>query len=223
MHIDHWLQQIPHWSVYLSVGLVVMIESLGIPIPGEIVLVSAALLASRRELSVAWEWIALSAATGAIVGDSIGYWLGREFGQRLFTFLGRKFPKHFGEDHVAYAEHVFGKWGPFAVFFGRFVALLRIFAGPIAGSLRMHYPRFLLANALGGIVWAGGTTYLIYSLGQVAETWLSRFSYVGLAAALIVGIAISLVMKNRMNGLVEAYARERKEASAMVASTDTAG
>jgi len=62
------------------------------------------------------------------------------------------------------------------VFFGRFIALLRIFAGPLAGSLRMPYPRFLAANACGGIVWAAGLTYLIWFLGVAAEKWLSRLS-----------------------------------------------
>ncbi len=63
-----------------------------------------------------------------------------------------------------------------AVFFGRFVALLRIFAGPLAGVLRMPYWKFLIANVLGGIVWAGGTTAVIYYVGVVAEVWLKRFS-----------------------------------------------
>lgn len=84
-------------------------------------------------------------------------------------WAGRKFPKHFGPDHVAMAEAKFDKWGMWAVFFGRFIALLRIFAGPLAGVLKMPYWKFLIANVLGGIVWAGGTTALIYSVGVVAE------------------------------------------------------
>lgn len=202
MNVDQWLESIPPLSVYLIVGLVVMIESLGIPLPGEIVLVSAALLSSQHsELSPLW--IGVIASAGAIIGDSIGYLIGRKGGKRLFAWAGRKFPKHFGPKHIAKAEAMFQKRGVWAVFFGRFVAFLRILAGPLAGSLRMPYPRFLAANALGGIAWAGGTTALIYYLGIVADKWLKGFSYVGLGVAVIAGIIIALVMKKRMTHVDE--------------------
>jgi|SRR5690606_16216029 len=210
MHIDDWLQVIPPLAVYVMVGLVVGVESLGVPIPGEIVLVSAALLSSRSELDVSWEMIALFGVVGAVVGDSIGYALGRRFGDRLFGWMGRRFPRHFGPDHVAYAEHVFGKWGPLAVYFGRWVAILRIFAGPIAGALRMRYPVFLTANVLGGITWAAGTTAAIYYLGQAAETFLKQFSYVALGVAVLFGLTVGLVLKRRMNTLVERHAATRR-------------
>ncbi|WP_020496872.1 DedA family protein [Sciscionella marina] len=210
MNIDAWLVHIPHLVVYLLVGVVVGIESLGIPIPGEIVLVSAALLSARAELNVAWEWIALSGVIGAVVGDSIGYALGRKFGHKLFDWLGKKFPRHFGEDHVAYAEHIFSKWGALAVYFGRWIAILRIFAGPLAGALRMPYPRFLFANVLGGVTWAAGTTAAIYYLGQAAEVFLKRFSYIGLGVAVLAGIIIGLLLKRKMNSLVKAYAEKRR-------------
>lgn len=105
----------------------------------------------------------------------------------MLQWASRKFPKHFGPDHVAMAEAKFDKWGMWAVFFGRFVALLRIFAGPLAGVLKMPYWKFLIANVLGGVVWAGGTTAAIYSVGVVAEEWLKRFSWLGLVAALLFG------------------------------------
>lgn len=197
MHIDQWLETIPPLLVYLTVGLVIGLESLGIPLPGEIVLVSAALLASKHDGLNPW-LIGIVGSAGAIGGDSIGYVIGRRGGQRLFAWAGRKFPKHFGPDHVRSAERMFQKRGMWAVFFGRFVAILRILCGPLAGSLHMHYPRFLIANALGGIVWAGGTTALVYTLGVIAEKWLSRFSYVALAVAVVLGVVISMVVKKRM-------------------------
>ncbi|WP_406639420.1 DedA family protein [Amycolatopsis sp. WGS_07] len=197
MNIDHVLEAIPPLSVYLLVGLVVMVESLGIPLPGEIVLVSAALLASSHS-GLNPLWIGVLATAGAIIGDSIGYLIGRKGGKRLFAWAGRKFPKHFGPDHIASAEKMFHKRGMWAVFFGRFVAVLRILAGPLAGSLNMHYPRFLIANALGGIVWAGGTTALIYYLGVVADKWLKGFQWAGLGAALVIGVVVTLVLKKRM-------------------------
>lgn len=190
-------------AVYVIVAVVIMIESLGIPIPGEITLVSAALLSSNGELAVSPLWIAISGSAGAIIGDSIGFAIGHRFGKPLFDWLGRKFPKHFGPKHVAFAERIFTKYGVWAVFFGRFIALLRIFAGPLAGSLRMPYHKFLAANACGGIVWAAGTTYVLYYLGVAAEKWLSRFSWIGLIVAVLAGIAISLVIKKKTGKLVE--------------------
>lgn len=149
MHIQEWLETIPAVSIYLLVGLVIGLESLGIPLPGEIVLVSSALLASQQG-HIDPVVLGICATTGAIVGDSIGYAIGRRGGKPMLERLGRRFPKHFGPDQVAMAERSFDKWGMWAVFFGRFVALLRIFAGPLAGVLHMPYWRFLVANVLGG-------------------------------------------------------------------------
>jgi len=197
VHIDQWLATIPPLSVYLIVGAVIMIESLGIPLPGEVVLVSAALLTLSHP-SLSPLWVGVVASAGAIIGDSIGYFIGKTGGQRLFAWAGRKFPKHFGPTHIANAERIFNKRGMWAVFFGRFIAFLRILAGPLAGSLRMHYPKFLIANALGGIAWAGGTTALIYYVGEVAEKWLGGFSKYGLVAAVIIGAVVFVVMKKRL-------------------------
>ncbi|MER0444391.1 DedA family protein [Streptomyces sp. Edi4] len=196
MHIQEWLEHIPAVSVYLLVALVIGVESLGIPLPGEIVLVSAALLASQQG-HIDPVVLGACATAGAVIGDSIGYAIGRKGGRPLIAWLGEKFPKHFSEGHVAMAERSFQKWGMWAVFFGRFIALLRIFAGPLAGVLHMPYWKFLIANLLGGICWAGGTTAVIYYLGIVAESWLKNFSYLGLVAALLIGVASMLVVKNR--------------------------
>ncbi|MFI9261986.1 DedA family protein [Streptomyces sioyaensis] len=208
MHIQEWLETVPAVSVYLLVGVVIGLESLGIPLPGEIVLVSASILAATQDHINPFV-LGACASIGAIVGDSAGYLIGRKGGQPLLHWAGRKFPKHFGPDHVAMAEAKFDKWGMWAVFFGRFIALLRIFAGPLAGVLRMPYWKFLIANVLGGILWAGGTTALIYSVGIVAEPWLKRFSYWGLGAAVLFGIGSFLVMKRRVKKA--AAAREAKE------------
>ncbi|WP_371650955.1 MULTISPECIES: DedA family protein [unclassified Streptomyces] len=196
MHIQEWLENIPAVSVYLLVGLVIGLESLGIPLPGEIVLVSSALLASQ-EGHINPVILGAAAVVGAVVGDSIGYAIGRKGGRPLLAWLGAKFPKHFSEGHVAMAEKSFKKWGMWAVFFGRFIALLRIFAGPLAGVLHMPYWKFLIANVLGGICWAGGTTAAIYYIGVVAESWLKNFSYVGLGLAAVLGVVSMLVVKNR--------------------------
>ncbi|MFI9319149.1 DedA family protein [Kitasatospora aureofaciens] len=195
MHIDAWIESVPPTAVYALIGLIIGLESLGIPLPGEVALVTATLMAVKGVVS---PWgIAACAIAGAIIGDSIGYSIGRKGGKPLFEKLGRKFPKHFGPSHLATAERSFQKWGMWAVFFGRFIALLRIFAGPLAGALKMPYWKFLIANVLGGVIWAGGTTLLVFKVGKAIEPWLSRFSLVALAAAVVVGATSAWVMKRR--------------------------
>jgi membrane protein DedA with SNARE-associated domain len=208
--VDTFLLSVSPVLVYVLVALVIGLESMGIPLPGEVILVSAALLSARQELDVSPVWVAVAASSGAIVGDSLGYLAGRRWGDRMFTVLGRRFPRHAGPDQLSYAEHVFTRYGVWAVFFGRFVALLRIFAGPLAGALRMPYPRFLAANALGGIIWAGGTTTAIYVVGSRAEVWLKDSSWIGLVLAVAVGIAISTVFRQRIEHAVARYAAGRE-------------
>ncbi|ATW47419.1 DedA family protein [Streptomyces peucetius] len=196
MHVQEWLETVPAVSIYVLVGVVIGLESLGIPLPGEIVLVSSALLASQHG-DIDPYVLGACATAGAIIGDSIGYAIGRKGGRSLLARLGGRFPKHFGEAQIAMAERSFQKWGMWAVFFGRFVALLRIFAGPLAGVLRMPYWKFAVANVLGGILWAGGTTAVIYFVGVVAEAWLKRFSWLGLVLAVLIGVTSTLVLKSR--------------------------
>jgi membrane protein DedA with SNARE-associated domain len=195
--VDEILQTIPPIAIYLLVAGVIGLESLGIPLPGEIVLVSAALLASRHTLDISPVAVGASATIGAIVGDTIGYSIGHRYGMSLFERLGRRFPKHFGPGHVALAKQLFHRWGVWAVFFGRFVALLRILAGPLAGALKMRYARFLAANASGAVCWAGGTTAVVYYAGMAAERWLSRFSWIALVVAVVVGVAMTLLLRER--------------------------
>ncbi|WDO09599.1 DedA family protein [Streptomyces murinus] len=196
MHVQEWLDSVPAVAVYAVVALVIGVESLGIPLPGEIVLVSAALMSSQHS-HIDPLILGACATAGAVIGDSIGYAIGRKGGRPLLAWLGKKFPRHFGEAHVATAERSFQKWGMWAVFFGRFIALLRIFAGPLAGVLHMPYWKFLIANILGGICWAGGTTAAVYYVGVVAEGWLKKFSYVGLGAAVVIGLATMLIVKRK--------------------------
>ena len=196
------LQTIPPLAVYLVVGAIIGIESLGIPLPGEIALVSAALLASRHTLDINPVAVGAAATLGAIIGDTIGYSIGRRFGMSLFERLGNRFPKHFGPGHVALAKHLFARWGVWAVFIGRFIALLRILAGPLAGALKMRYPRFLAANASGGLLWAGGTTAVVYYAGLAAERWLSRFSWIALVIAVLVGIGMTMLLRERTSRLI---------------------
>jgi membrane protein DedA with SNARE-associated domain len=208
MTVDALLQSIPPLTVYIVVGAVVGIESLGIPLPGEIVLVSAALLSSRHELAVNPIGVGTAAVIGAVVGDSTGYAIGRRLGLPLFDRLGRRFPNHFGPGHVKFAERLFDRWGARAVFFGRFIALLRIFAGPLAGALKMRYARFLVANVSGAICWAGGTTALVYYAGMAAERWLTDFSWIALVVAVVCGGVAAVLLRERTSRAIAELAAE---------------
>ena len=194
--MEHWLEELPAIAVYLIVGAVILTESMGVPLPGEITLVSASILAASQG-HIAIAGVAIAASCGAIVGDSIGYAVGRRGGRALLQRAGRRFPRHFGPAHLERAERVFQRWGVWAVFFGRFVALLRILAGPLAGALRVPYRRFLVANASGGIVWATGTALVVYYIGRAAEEYLRDFSWIALAVAIVFGIITTLLLRRR--------------------------
>lgn len=203
-HVTAWLETLPPALIYLVVGLIIGIESMGVPLPGEITLISAALLSAG---GVGSPWgVACAATLGAVVGDSIGYAIGRRGGRGLLERLGRRFPKHLGAEHLSRAERLFDRWGVWAVFFGRFVALLRILAGPLAGALHVPYRKFLLANAGGGLVWAFGTTFVLYGAGAAAEHWIKKFQWGALILALVFGAVTSWWFKRRGRRLLAAAA-----------------
>ena len=182
---------------YLVVGLVIGIESMGVPLPGETTLIAAALLASQGHLRL--EFVIGAAAAGAIIGDSIGYYIGRRAGRGLFERLGRRF-HHFSEDRILRAEKYFQRYGVWTVFFGRFVALLRIFAGPMAGMLRMPYPRFLAANAGGGIAWATTIGIVAYNIGDNADKIFGQLSIWALVVLVLTAVAAYSYYKIRRRG-----------------------
>ncbi|WP_456600314.1 DedA family protein [Blastococcus sp. SYSU DS0616] len=165
------------------------------PLPGETLLVAAALLAGQDVVSPVL--VAVSAALGAAVGDSIGYLVGRRHGHRLFAFLARRSPRHLGPERVESAVRLMQRYGVWAVFFGRFMALLRILSGPLAGSLGMPYRTFALANWTGAFVWAGVTTAVVYLLGEAAEALLRDFAWGGAILLVVLAVALVLVVRRR--------------------------
>jgi membrane protein DedA with SNARE-associated domain len=190
-----WLSTLPPVAIAAVVLLIIGGESMGIPLPGELALISASLLSVSAGFSP-W-YIAVGAATGAIIGDSIGYAIGRRGGRPLLVRLGRRFPKHLGPPHLARAEQVFARWGVWAVFFGRFIALLRILAGPLAGALHVPYGRFLIANGAGGLVWAFGTVFFIVWVGEAAERYLKDFAWTALLVTTLFGLASTWFIRHR--------------------------
>ena len=193
--MEHWLEGIPPLAVLLVILALVTVESLGVPLPGETVLVAGALLAVDGLVS---PWlVALAAAIGAVLGDSAGYFIGNRFGVRLLIVLARRFPHRFSPERLHRAIGVMNRWGALAVFFGRFVALLRILVGPLAGTLRMPYRRFLVANVAGAIVWAGGITLIVTLLGRAAEEVIHQFTWYAFFAVVLGAIVLATLLVYR--------------------------
>lgn len=209
MNLTEILHVIPPWGVYLMVALLVGIESLGIPVPGETALITASLLTLHPHSSVGITGVALAAIGGAVVGDSIGFEVGRLWGMRLVAKLQRRFPRHLRQERIDYALDLFQRRGAWAVFAGRFVALLRMLSGPLAGSSRMHYPTFLMANASGAVVWAGGTALAIHVPGVAAERYLSGAGWVLLGLLVAVAIFGGGLIRRRFDAQVRAFAASR--------------
>ena len=163
--------------------LAVMIESFGIPVPGETALIAFAVLASQGHYSIA-EVIGLAIA-GAIIGDNLGYWLiGRLGGRALFRRWG--WLNQYAERVLPRAERLMRNHGGKTVFFGRFVTVLRYTAAWVAGLAHMPWWKFLFWNAAGGIVWATGVGLIAYYAGQSAADAIQRY---GLYAAVAIAVA----------------------------------
>ncbi|HVR05305.1 MAG TPA: DedA family protein [Solirubrobacteraceae bacterium] len=171
---------------YPLLFLLVAAESSGIPIPGETSLIAAAVLASQGKLHI--ELVIPLAAAAAIVGDNIGYFIGRRGGRWLLERPGAfQRQRH---QALLYGESFFARHGPKAVFFGRFVLGLRVWASWLAGATRMRWRSFVFWNALGGICWATAIGMLAYSLGKAAGSAVEAFGIYGLVAVVVVVLAI---------------------------------
>ncbi len=158
-HLHSLVVQYGPWAVFALVAL----ESTGIPLPGETILITAAIIAGRTHQGSIVEIIALAAA-GAIFGDNIGFWVGREFGLGLLVKHGGRIG--LDEDKLKLGQYVFMRFGGAIVFFGRFIAVLRAFAAVLAGANKLPPWRFFMFNAAGGIVWASLFGLGGYFLGQ---------------------------------------------------------
>ncbi|MDP9206596.1 MAG: bifunctional DedA family/phosphatase PAP2 family protein [Gemmatimonadota bacterium] len=175
---------------YAIVFLFVAIESLGIPLPGETVLVTAGALAALGHLSLLP--VIATAAIGAIVGDAGGYWIGRLGGLPLIKRYGSVV--HFNDETLSYVRGFFSRHGAKAVFLGRFIALLRTWAALLAGTAEMPYGVFTLYNVLGGVTWAALFGTLGYLFGQslpLVERYVGQAS---LAVVLLIALIVALVL-----------------------------
>jgi membrane protein DedA with SNARE-associated domain len=184
---------------YPVLFLLVMAESSGVPVPGETSLIAAAVLASQGQLEIAA--VIPLAAAAAIVGDNIGYQIGRRGGRWILKRPGRFQSQRL--QVLETGEPFFERHGSKAVFFGRFLLGLRVWASWLAGATHMRWRSFLLWNALGGICWATGVGLAAYFLGHAAGDALQTFGIFGLVA--VVAVA---------GGLLVAHLRHRRRQDA---------
>lgn len=184
-YIQEIARQYGYWAVFIGIAL----ENTGIPIPGETITIVGGFLAGSGELNY---WLVLlTVIAGAALGDNCGYWIGRWGGWAFLLKAGSFF--RISEHRLEEAKSQFSKNAARAVFFGRFVALLRVFAGPMAGIVNMPYPEFLLCNFGGATVWATITVTLSFFLGRLMpiEQLVSLTAKFGLIALMVVLISIA--------------------------------
>jgi membrane protein DedA with SNARE-associated domain len=191
------IQDIASQYGYLAVFLGILLENLGLPLPGETITIVGGFLAGSGELNY---WLVLlSAASGAAAGGTIGYFIGRYGGWNLMVNLGKIFrvqEHQLNDIKVKFSENAVK-----AVFFGRFVALLRVFASPLAGIAEMPFGQFMAVNIAGATAWATVMTTIAFFIGRAVSLerllgWVSQFAIVAL---LIVAawIAIPLWLESR--------------------------
>ncbi len=217
--LTHLLTTYGYWAILFFVA----IESTGIPFPGETILLLAAITAgTTHKLSL--PLVIVAAACGAILGDNLGFWVGREGGYRLLRRYGHYI--RLDERKLKLGQYLFRKHGGKVVFFGRFVAVLRAWAAFLAGTNHMPWGRFLVFNALGGIVWA--TLYGLggYILGDNVHRLTGTVGIIALilaALAIIAGLIFLRRNEKRleeeaeqaMPGPLDDYQSEKKIASSL--------
>jgi membrane protein DedA with SNARE-associated domain len=187
-----------YWAVMLFVG----IESIGIPFPGETMLLAAAIYAgTTHNLDIAL--VIAAASAGAVLGDNIGFWFGREFGYELVLRYGRYI--QLDQAKLKLGMYLFLKHGGKVVFFGRFVAVLRTFAALLAGINQMDWRRFLAFNLAGGVAWATILGVAGFIFGRQARHLLGAAGLVILLIATVL-LVIAFIAVRRNQRRLEAEA-----------------
>jgi membrane-associated protein len=202
--IQELAQQYGYWAIFFGI----LLENLGLPIPGETVTLAGGFLAGNDQLNY-W-YVLADAASGAILGGTCGYWIGRYGGWPLLLSLGRVF--RVKEAQLEEIRRQFSENAGKAVLLGRFIALLRIFASPLAGIAEMPFLKFMLYNVAGACAWASVMVSLAYFAGQVVplEKLISLASQFTIVALLIVvaWIVVPLWLESRKAKSIEAVSQE---------------
>jgi membrane protein DedA with SNARE-associated domain len=212
--IDQLLTNFGYLAVFLAVG----IESLGIPVPGETMLITASIYAGATH-NLTIEGVIAAAIAGAIIGDNLGYLIGSKGGYRVLLHHGRRL--HVNQRHLKIARYLFDRHGGPVVFLGRFVSILRTYAAFLAGVSHMHWRRFFAYNAAGGIVWSVIFGLLGY-YGQQAFKRLSTPVDIALGVAALALIA-SLILYLRRHADRLALQAERAYPGPLDDESSTSG
>lgn len=210
---EHLVQSHGYWVV----GVVICLEAMGLPMPGESLLIAAAIYAATTH-QLAIEWIVLAAAVGAIMGDNFGYLIGQRLGRPALERYGPRVGLTVGRQRLG--QYLFFKYGGVVVFFGRFIAFLRTFAALLAGANRMRWGRFLMWNALGGIAWTHLYGISAYFLGNQVHRLVGPVGLV--IGAVAVGIAVYVVLflkKHEHRLIAEAEAEMAAHEAAVAAAS----
>jgi membrane protein DedA with SNARE-associated domain len=193
--IQEIAQRYGYWAIFFGI----LLENLGLPIPGETVTIVGGFLAGSDQLK--YLYVLGDAALGAILGGNIGYWVGRTGGWQLLLSVGKLF--RVPEAQIEGLRSQFAENAGKAVFVGRFVALLRIFASPLAGIAQMPYWKFSLYNTAGAITWATVMVSLSYFAGQLVPldrliALASQFSLIAFGVAVLaIGLPIWLETRKK--------------------------
>ena len=172
----------------VALFVIVMLESGGVPLPGETALVAAGVFASRGKLDILA--VVVVAAAAAIIGDNLGYWIGRTGGRGLLE--RSRLLNRWSDRVLPWAEEFFHRHGAKTIFIGRFFSVLRVTAAWMAGVSRMHWWRFFLWNAAGGICWAVLVGLVAYFAGEAVANAISHYGLIGggaLVALVLAGLA----------------------------------
>jgi membrane protein DedA with SNARE-associated domain len=188
---DALISLIPIYGPWIIFGIVA-IESAGVPLPGETTLVASALLsATTGEINIVS--VVLAAAAGAIVGDGVGYVVGRRLGLPFLRRYGRHI--RLDDDRLLIGRYLFFQYGNAVVFFGRFIAVLRMFAALLAGANSMPAARFFFFNITGGVCWACLFGFGAYAVGGEIYKISGALSMISLGLFIAAGYALSIVIR----------------------------
>jgi membrane protein DedA with SNARE-associated domain len=199
-NVDHFVAQYG----YIAVFLLVFAESVGVPLPGETAVIAAGIYAGHtHSLSVWGIW--LVAAAAAMAGGTVGFVIGTAGGYRLVRRYGPKI--RLDEPKLKVGRYAFDRYGARIVFFGRFVSILRTYAALLAGTNRMPWVRFTIANTLGAILWAAIFTFSSYALGNAMRGWSTAVNFILIGIAVAIFVASILIVRRRTRELVEVAER----------------
>jgi membrane-associated protein len=202
--IRHYLVAWGYWAVLLGL----LAENAGLPLPGETILIFASFLAyQHHELQL--PWIILVGIVAATLGDNIGYAIGHFGGRPLLDKWKHVF--HIKDEDIKAGEDFLHRRGTIAIFFARFLAYFRVIAGPLAGVLRMHWKKFVLANAAGAAVWVTVIALVGYSFGSHFDSLVAFFKKADIAImAAVIALAWYLWHRHKK----EFKKREQKQQDA---------